>query len=204
MCKKDGISVAELMEGGGARNANDLLSTIKSKEEIEGFVILFEESSEMFKVKTDWYFARANQKKSAEFSTSSEKSIWALVLNQQIDDASAFLDPVLRHAIERFSDVLFGAVAELARRVLSVCREHDNLNKRDFVKICASLDKLLYPQPLLYAAFDGLKAGEDVFEIVSAWAIKSCASNKGLESLRSALGGEIRFTEKVEHREEED
>lgn len=117
------------MEGGGARDPTQLLAAIKSREEIEGFVILFQHSSQMYKanrnlfvshasslfadsvlyaqVKTDWYFARANQKKSSEFSFSSERGVWSLVLNQQMDDAAAFMDPVLKKAVQDFSDALY-------------------------------------------------------------------------------------------------
>jgi hypothetical protein len=72
------------------------------------------------------------------------------------------------------------------------------------VKECAELDQKLNPAPLLFAAFDAMKAGEDVFETVSAFAIKSCASNKGLEILRAALGGKVVFTEKITRKEEEE
>ncbi len=198
VAKEGNIAVAELMEAGDIRSSEDLVKAIKSREEVEGFVILFEDTSEMYKVKTDWYFARANQKKSSEFSTSTERGIWNLCLTQQVDDAAAFMDPVRRRAVQVFCDKLFAGVAELARRVVALCNQHAASSKRDFVKACQQQDAATYPQSLCFAVFDRMKEGGDPFETVSEWAIRNTGTVKGLEQLRGALGGAIRFSERVE------
>lgn len=62
----------------------EFLTITKSTSHIEGFVIQFEDGS-FFKVKTEWYFARTKKDKQ-EFSLNSERSIWSLIINQEIDD----------------------------------------------------------------------------------------------------------------------
>jgi hypothetical protein len=173
------------------------LQKIKSEENVEGFVILFEDTSEIYKIKTDWYFERANQKKTAEFSLTSERGVWNLCLAQQFDDAAAFMDPVMRKAVEAFSDRLFRGLAELVQRIVALCRTHEHTPKRDFVKACQALDQNAYPQSLCFQVFDRTKEGADPFELVSEWALKQSGTGKGLDVLRAAIGGDLRFTEKV-------
>ena len=160
-------------------------------------MILFDDTSEMYKVKTDWYFARANQKKTAEFSITSERGVWNLCLAQQFDDAASFMDPVMRKAVEGFSDQLFRGLAELVKRIVALCQTHEKSAKRDFVKACQQLDQDTYPQSLCFQVFDRTREGADPFELVSEWALRQSGTAKGMEVLRAALGGDIRFTEKL-------
>lgn len=61
---------------------------IKATPGIEGFVIRFHDGR-MYKIKTEWYFERTKKEKQ-QFSLNSERSVWQIILDQQIDDALAF------------------------------------------------------------------------------------------------------------------
>ena len=182
----------------GIESPADLMKSIKRRERIEGFVIMFEDSSELFKIKTDWYFARSNQKKAAESSLNSERGLWGLILNQEIDDHANLMDPLRLKAVQHFSPLLFDQVNALHGRLLALVEKYADASKKEFVlAFQANQDPdTMGPLALSLKVFDAHQAGEDTWEVVRDWCVKNTASNKGLEAMRPLFGG-LAFSEKL-------
>ena len=171
---------------------SELLASIKSQVAVEGFVIAFEDSSELFKVKTEWYFARSNQKKKSENALSSERSVWAVVLQQTVDDVVVGMDPLLKAAVLSFSSDLFDAVNALHTRVKHEAKQHKT--KRELVMALKQKKDPLLPDSLCFKVFDTLAVEDDVWELVRDWCVANTSSSARLEVARVALGG-IKFSE---------
>jgi RNA ligase len=174
-----GIPVTEQLQVEAGRDATGLVDEIKSREKMEGFVIHFEESSELFKIKTDWYFSRANQKKTAEFSLTSERGIWTMILDQSVDDAYVHMDAHLKRCVEQFATTLFAAVESLHLRVKELASEYLKGPKRDSVLVCQKKEDETFPMQLCLKVFDAMVDGEDSWKVVMSWCLKMTATAKG-------------------------
>lgn len=191
-----GVPLTERLEG--SKKADELLSKVRGLEGVEGLVMVFEDNGEMHKVKTEWYFARANKKEGSAFSVTSERGVWSILLNQQLDDAAPLLDPVLRGQMERFGVKLFEEVGALHNRCMEACGKCKGKTKREFVEEVRTgrVGKGM-PAPLLYALFDAINdASADTLDLTVEYCTKQTASAKLLETLKPFLGG-IEFSEKV-------
>jgi hypothetical protein len=104
-----------------------------------GVVIRFEEDGSMYKVKTTWYFKKSHKDKQ-EFSLNSERSIWKLILNQEIDDALVFAsDQKLSERVKPFEGELFSAIERLAQDLERVAAQYRDLDRKGFCEKVNSL-----------------------------------------------------------------
>lgn len=86
----------------------------------------------MYKVKTTWYFKKSHKDKQ-EFSLNSERSIWKLILNQEIDDALVFAsDQKLSDRVKPFEGELFAAIERVAQDLERVAAQFRNLDRKTF------------------------------------------------------------------------
>lgn len=197
-----GLRVTEPLDGAHFASTAEMVAQLHHKEHCEGFVIQFDDGS-MYKVKTEWYFSRANQKEKQTHSFGTERAVWELVLKQEVDDAAALMDPVLRNQVAAFSVRLFEAVVRLGDAAVAFCRPHAALSKRDFVALARNPENgSALPAALLFVVFDALASGGDAADEVLAWCLKMTLNVKSLEQLRAVLAavtelGELRFSERV-------
>lgn len=77
-----GIRITEPLDGVRFASAKEMLEKLQLKERCEGFVVQFADGA-MYKVKTEWYFARANQKEKQAYSFNSERAVWEMLLKQE-------------------------------------------------------------------------------------------------------------------------
>lgn len=192
------ISVTERLElDKPISSADDLLAGIKSRENIEGFVIFFTDSSEMFKVKTEWYFARSKALQKSEHLITTERGIWNTIIGQTLDDTAPLMDPFLRESVSKFAVQLFEALGALHRRVKEFAIAHIQGTKGEFVKALKAKNDPAFPDGLCYKMFDTIKAGgaEDSWEVVQEWCLANTGTIKALDKMREAFGG-LKFSEK--------
>jgi hypothetical protein len=215
--KSGGIRVTESLAGADFASSKEMIEQLHNRERCEGFVVQFENGA-MYKVKTEWYFSRSNQKEKQSHSFNTERAVWELLLKQEFDDAAPLMDAILKAQVANFQViefcflffncsrklkqfihslqvVLFDAIGVLHKRLVDFCTPHLQLIKRDFVAAMQQAGTDL-PAPLCFAVFDALKGGEDTLEVVVASAIKMCGNVKSLEVLRALLGN-IRFSERI-------
>jgi len=195
------------------------MKQIKAEEKIEGFVIQFEDGR-MYKVKTDWYFERTRKDKQ-DYSFNSERNIWLIILNQEIDDAGAYMDSKLRTAVDNFAIILYKTLGVFSEWCVQFVKEakENKMAKKDCVAYCRKVLPNL-PSPissqqskseeentndkkadlekantLLYALFDDYETKKlDPLEAVIDWVIKACHIPKHFPSIKKCLG-DIRFVE---------
>lgn len=91
-----------------------LLEHVKNTTDLEGFVLCFEDG-DIYKLKTEWYFARS--KKVAGSFTGQEKELWDLILNRKIDDLGGALGPKRTEVLEYQSLLLWQALERSAAKI---------------------------------------------------------------------------------------
>lgn len=91
-----------------------LLEHVKQTTELEGFVLCFADG-DIYKLKTEWYFARS--KKVAGAFTGQEKELWDLILNRKIDDLGGVLGPKRTEVLEHQSLLLWSALERSAKKI---------------------------------------------------------------------------------------
>jgi hypothetical protein len=157
-----------------------------------GVVIRFEDTGEMYKCKTNWYFGKTHKEKQ-KFSLNSERSIWKLILNQEIDDALAFVnDPRLSEKVKAFELTLYKAIEEAAERLEAVAASHRSLPRQEYVKTIQGLEGFLpFEESILLTLYPESSSALDV---ILERAKKKCGTPAQLEEIRALLRG-IRFYE---------
>lgn len=150
----------------------------------EGYVVRFADGH-MLKVKGAWYCQLHKMKEKLQF----EKDAFALVLENRLDDAKAFMDASDRERIDRFGAELARrtehTAARLKRSVAEARRTVGDDKKRfalEFVNVpgVTPLDR-----PLLFAIWDGRDPAAALTDLLR----KNTTSSTRLDQVRYLLGG---------------
>eukprot|EP01130_Rhizamoeba_saxonica_P008059 TRINITY_DN3256_c0_g2_i3.p1 TRINITY_DN3256_c0_g2~~TRINITY_DN3256_c0_g2_i3.p1 ORF type:complete len:216 (-),score=50.63 TRINITY_DN3256_c0_g2_i3:22-669(-) len=180
-----GIKITEC-EYGELSNLDAFQDMLKKKEDIEGVVVRFD-SGLMYKVKTDWYFARSHKEKQ-EYSLNSERAIWKLILEQEIDDAlTTTKDRHLKNKVMEFQILLWDSIEDLARKLKSFVDKGNFANKLELVNITKG-DDFPFHKSLQNIVFKLYDSDMDASGLVLEFAIKSCSSPHKLEKFKKILG----------------
>lgn len=118
-----GVPVTKPMKvafGTDYANLGELLNHVKNTTDLEGFVLCFEDG-DIYKLKTEWYFARS--KKVAGHFTGQEKELWDLILNRKIDDLGGALGAKRTEVLEHQSLLLWQALERTAAKVSKYLKE---------------------------------------------------------------------------------
>jgi len=187
------IPVTE-MHLGTVNNLDNFMSSLQSKTGIEGIVIRFDDDGTMFKVKTQWYFDRSKKEKQ-EFSFNSERTIWRLILDQQVDDALVFMNDVhLSKRVKEFEIKLFDAISQTSKKLSEIADKYRNLERKLYV---AAVQKETgvpkEAQSILFKLYD--KPTRATIDVLIEEVKKNCNSVTSLERARKVLGGQINFEE---------
>jgi hypothetical protein len=156
----------------------------------------------MYKVKTTWYFKKSHKDKQ-EFSLNSERSIWRLILDQEIDDALVFAsDAKLTERVKPFEGELFSAIERLSNDLEKVASKYRELERKEyFVQINSlTIDDIIISvtnltkekEPLFLSCYKILLLKMyiplNTFEEVMIFIKKNCSSKAKLENNQVLLG----------------
>lgn len=157
-----------------------------------GVVIRFEDTGEMYKCKTSWYFSKTHKEKQ-KFSLNSERSIWKLILEQEIDDALAFAaDTRLSDRVKAFELVLYKAIEEAAERLEAEASRYRKLPQPEYVQAIKSLSERTQLEKSLLLSLYG--ENSCALDLVIERAKKRLGTPLQLEEIRAVLKG-IKFVE---------
>lgn len=171
------------------KNTTDLVSLIKDKKGLEGYVLRFEDGR-MYKIKCKWYSDLHRCKSHLKWNSLSEMHVWDLVLGNKVDDTIATLDTEEeKKKLQEFNDLIYNSidkkVEELKNFVMKakeVCQ-----SKKDFVSYCKDVDPI--EQKLIYLMYD--KGLENVEEYLISHLKTLITKNSTLLIAKKLLGGNI-------------
>lgn len=181
------------------KNTAELVSLIKEKKGLEGYVLRFEDGR-MYKIKSKWYSDLHRCKSHLKWNSLSELHVWDLVLEGKVDDTIATLDTdEEKKKLQEFNDIIWNAIdkkvvqlQEYVKKAQESCK-----TKKDFVTYCKDVDP--NELKLVFLVFDkGLDVAED--HLVSF--IKTLITkNSTLVTAKKILGGNIIWVPFVDKKE---
>jgi len=200
-----GIPVVKALEE-KVEDLDAMMDRVKRAEGLEGFVLVFQDNGEMFKMKSEWYFERSKKQAGAGMG-SHEKDVWLLILENKLDDIAIAIGPKTRERMDAFAEQLFCAISASARKIATVVEDahQRGLTKTELVtELTAKLaqqqkdkaalglpptpshaDEILADASLYYAAFDGKNSEKMIISKLKL----ACSNRNKLERVRYLAGG---------------
>lgn len=171
---------------GNVTDVHKFLDMVRDIRGAEGFVIRFD-NGHMVKCKADEYL----QLHKAKEATAHEKDVWAIILDEKVDDLLPLLEKDEADALSKFASELNGAILkkadDLRWEVIAWVDNHGDNQKKfavEFVngknsKFTASEKGLLFK----------IKAGKDPVESVREYVRSQCSTSTTIEGVRDLVGG---------------
>jgi RNA ligase len=157
---------------------------IAGRQDVEGYILRFDDGH-MLKLKVDWYVLLHKTKEQIQF----EKDVWALVLNDQVDDIKPFLDDADRDAIDAFTEQFnlgISRVADrLARRVTNGRALVGEDRKRFALEVTQAPDVPQGERSLMFSVY----GGADPVEVVRGALRKATSTQAKCEEARGLCDG---------------
>lgn len=123
----------------------------------------------------------------------SERSIWRLILDQEIDDALTFAnDARLSERVKAFELVLYKAIEESAERLEAVASRHRELPQREYVATIQALEGFTQLEKSILLSLHS--TASCALDLVLDRAKKRLGTPAQLEEIRAVLKG-IKFIE---------
>lgn len=135
--------------------------------------------------RSEWYVHKHKNNRSYNLS---EKDVWALILDGQLDDNTTFLPPEKKERMQQFAADLFRNIATTADKITAVANDAHarKLDKRAFVQeMQKKKAELPYDISLYFMVFDGKDAVKTVMKTVR----DSCSTVNTLAKVRALAGG---------------
>jgi RNA ligase len=177
-----GIPVVRALPG-SVGNIETFMAEARDLVGEEGYIIRFDNGHQL-KVKGAWYCAIHSTKDKLQF----EKDVWALVLNDQMDDAMALMDAADRDRCERFVTAMneqIGLTADGLTLTVDLgammCMGDKKRFATEFVKDWPNKAEV----PLLFAIWDG----HDPREVVRNYLKKHTSTITRVNIARSMVNG---------------
>jgi hypothetical protein len=137
-------------------------------EGLEGFVIQFENKA-MYKIKTRWFLEQTSKEK-VEYSLQSEKSLWFLILEQQMDDViSSMKDEKWKLQAKEFQCLLWDTIQKVAEKYLKIVtqmEEKDPKNRDELLNEYSKPEKLFLSHLLEQKSKQGFDASESLVKLI--------------------------------------
>lgn len=175
-----GIEVVRALPGGVA-NIHEFMAAAQDLEGAEGYVIRFADGH-MVKVKGAWYCQIHKTKDMIQ----NEKDVWALILEDRIDDAKAFMDDGDRDRISRFHDAFEHGIAQKAAELETLVDlqkiAFGGDKKRFAMDYATKVDPML--KGILFSIWDGMDGASVVRKVLR----KYVGSGPRLETVRHLVG----------------
>lgn len=164
---------------GNAKTMEHLIEETKDASGIEGYVIRFDDG-QMLKVKASEYVRLHRTKE----DLNSEKTMLSLIINDQIDDAKAFMSDVDRALVEEFEDKFWNEIMNTVKGihfVLCVAKAMDR--KTWAINHSKSVDN--YIMAIIFSCFDNDNSVEvELLNILK----KNLGSSTKINNVRHLFG----------------
>lgn len=169
--------------GNTVESIDQFLNEATKREGEEGYVIRWNNSGDMVKVKNEWY-CQLHRTKSL---MAQEKDVWLLVLNSKVDDAKPFMTDDEREQIDNFSTKLHEAIRLLEDKIYWdvtawVDNNGDSQKKFAIEFVQKNVD------PRLHGLYYAQKAGKEIGPAIIEWIKNNCSSGPKLERIRDLFG----------------
>ena len=177
-----------------------VVEKVKKAEGIEGCVLMLEEGGEcveMYKIKSEWYFA---QSKAHLALPTSEREMWSVLLSNQMDDILPKLTIEVKEKVNSFSNLLFHRLllvgSRLSSLLSSLIRSH--LLSSSPSSPSSPSSSLLYQHKK--DATELVESGDGIMSLDSRDGVMSVDSRDGIVSVESR--GERELVEEEEFKSE--
>lgn len=160
---------------------NKFLTDVITREGEEGYVIRFE-NGHAVKVKNVWYLQLHKTKE----LMSHEKDVWTLVLNNNHDDAKAFMEEDDQKNLDEFAEDLYTAITNKADElnwIVIAAKDNIGESKKKFAEFVLREHKDV--SGLLFSIWDDKKP----YDVVMNMIMKSLGSGPKLEKVRHLANG---------------
>jgi hypothetical protein len=173
---------------------NDILNTIRDMNGVEGFVIRFQDTGLMYKIKCDSYVAMHKAKDNITL----EKNVIAMIINEKVDDVLPLLFDDDRDRLIKFNDAVNHAIKEKAEHYFWIAQaSHDNFNgsaKRFSLEVVDQYKKH-GEHGILFTCFNNIENGIDgAIDAVKNVIKNNISTQPKVENVRY-LFGNIRWVE---------
>lgn len=167
---------------GSIESIETFMAEAKDLVGAEGYIIRFDNGHQL-KVKGSWYCTIHGTKETLD----SEKSVWALVLNDQMDDAMALMDAADRASCERFVAAMNAAIQERADGFMQMIHaaRAAGVDKKTFATSWVNRCSDPTHKAILFSMFDG----HDPFEVVKGYMQKHTATINRVNIARPLVNG---------------
>jgi RNA ligase len=170
---------------GDWQGIQDFQNHVVNLEGEEGYIIRFRDGH-MLKLKNLWYLRIHKIKEELAF----EKNVWALVLEDRVDDILPFIDDADATRLREFADQFNRGVRTLSDRIVGMSLEMTGSteNQREYAAFVHSTsDRRIYP--LLFKAREiGARNGDDIIHLVRAYLLDNSSTGPRVDSVRDLVG----------------
>jgi hypothetical protein len=167
-----------------SENIQEFLADAKNLENAEGYVIRFHNGHQV-KIKGEWYCQIHNTKDAIGF----EKNVWAIILDERMDDLKPFMDESDRAAVDNFMNEFEQEVAKTAHRLAAYVEQAKAKfgdNKKLFaMEVMPSKDIVSYEKGLLFSIWDD----KNPIEVVLNCLKKYVGTKTKIDEIRPLVGG---------------
>lgn len=169
--------------GEAVSDIQQFLDRVRDLEGIEGYVIRFDDGH-MLKVKGEWYCHLHRTKDLLQW----EKDVWALVLDDRLDDAKAFMSDDDQARATAFATAFHRAVDGLVGRLAAIVDKaraaHSGEKKRFAIEIVNRPD-IGRERAMLFQIWDG----RDPRRVVLDFLRQNVGTSTKIDDVRPLLGG---------------
>lgn len=165
----------------GERFSDDFLQKTKQAQDIEGFVIRFDDGH-MAKIKCDWYCQLHRVKSDIQF----ERGVVALLLNEAMDDIKPLMASEDLAAVDEYEEqfiVAFASAVETVRKQLEDIALYDISRKGFALDIAPQL--AVYEKVIIFKLFDNSEATtKDIADMLRDVILSHTTKNTKFDELR--------------------
>lgn len=165
-------------------NIQEFLDDTRDVIDMEGYVIRFN-TGHQCKVKGEWYCQIHRTKD----DLSRERNLWALILEDKIDDLKPMMEEADRIAVEKFAIDLDSGIASTAHRLARIVTnarvEIGNDKKRFALEYATLKDVAPFEKGLMFSIWDG----KNPLEVVRDFVKKNTGSQTKVDAIRGLVGG---------------
>lgn len=179
-----GIPVVDAHQG-SITDINEFLNYVKDLKNLEGFVVAFH-NGHRAKMKAEEYL----QLHKARDMMSFEKDIWAIILDEKLDDLLPLLEQEDQDRLTEFASNLNKAILdkadELKWEVIAWVDNNGDSQRKFAVEFVNAKDSKFAPaeRGLLFK----IKSGGDPLDVVKSYVRSKCSTSNTIEEARPLVG----------------
>jgi RNA ligase len=167
---------------GTAASLEHLMTETRDAVGIEGWIIRFDDGH-MLKLKAEEYLRFHKTKESIAL----EKNVVDLLINENIDDAKAFMQDEDRHRVEQFETQFWQGIAETVQRYEDYFQTMSGLDRKTWA--VEHMPTVRKQNPFTPAIMFGMYDGKDARKLVLDTIKKNCNTQTKVDEVRILWGG---------------